>query len=138
MLPACLFVFMAFLFVIQLVCKGFRACRSTSTTGRAKNVLDTTSCRDAYHVPSNYTPDSMPPSDRRWLLVARSADFADVGPTLGQRLTANHNSGYISLHFADVGPTVDFYSRWWRAIIGDFVKLSKKLFIMVCLKIIFQ
>ena len=80
----------------------------------------------------------MPPSDRRWLLVARSADFADVGPTLGQRLTANHNSGYISLHFADVGPTVDFYSRWWRAIIGDFVKLSKKLFIMVCLKIIFQ
>ena len=59
-------------------------------------------------------------------------------PTLGQRLTANHNSGYISLHFADVGPTVDFYSRWWRAIIGDFVKLSKKLFIMVCLKIIVQ
>ena len=38
----------------------------------------------------------------------------------------------------DVGPTVDFYSRWWRAIIGDFVKLSKKLFIMVYLKIIFQ
>ena len=58
-------------------------------------------------------PDIMPPSDRRWLLVARSADFADVGPTLGQRLTANHNSGYISLHFTDVGPTVDFYSRWW-------------------------
>ena len=27
-------------------------------------------------------PDSIPPSDRRWLLVARSADFADVGPTL--------------------------------------------------------
>ena len=55
-------------------------------------------------------PDSMPPSDRRWLLVARSADFADVGPTLGQRLTANHNSGYISLHFADVGPTLG--QRW--------------------------
>ena len=27
-------------------------------------------------------PDSIPPSDRRWLLVARSADFADVGPTV--------------------------------------------------------
>ena len=83
-------------------------------------------------------PDSIPPSDRRWLLVARSADFADVGPTLAQQLPADHNFGLISLHFADVGPTVDFYSRWQRAIIGDFVKLSKKLFIMVCLKIIFQ
>ena len=30
---------------------------------------------------------------------------------------------------------VDFYSRWQRAIIGDFGTLSKKLFIMVCLKI---
>ena len=30
-------------------------------------------------------PDSIPPSDRRWLLVTRSADFADVGPTLGRR-----------------------------------------------------
>ena len=29
---------------------------------------------------------------------------------LGQRLTANHNSGYISLHFADVGPTLG--QRW--------------------------
>ena len=56
------------------------------------------------------SPDSMPPSDRRWLLVARSADFADVGPMLGQRLTANHNSGYIFLHFADVGPTL---GRHW-------------------------
>ena len=27
-------------------------------------------------------PDSIPPSDRRWLLVAWSADFADVGPML--------------------------------------------------------
>ena len=47
-------------------------------------------------------PDSIPPSDRRWLLVAWSADFADVGPT------------------------VDFYARWRRATIGDFVILSKK------------
>ena len=56
------------------------------------------------------TPDSMPPSDRRWLLVARSADFADVGPTLGRRLPANPNSGYMSIHFADVGPTLG--QRW--------------------------
>ena len=61
-------------------------------------------------IPERHFPDSMPPSDRRWLLVARSADFADVGPTLGQWLTANHNSGYISLHFADVGPTLG--QRW--------------------------
>ena len=27
-------------------------------------------------------PDSIPPSDRRWLLVTWSADFASVGPTL--------------------------------------------------------
>ena len=27
-------------------------------------------------------PDSIPPLDRHWLLVAWSADFADVGPTL--------------------------------------------------------
>ena len=39
---------------------------------------------------------------------------------------------------SNIRPTVDFYSRWQRAIIGDFVKLSKKLFVMVCLKIIFQ
>ena len=57
-----------------------------------------------------YTPDSMPPLDRRWLLVARSADFADVGPTLGRRLPANPNSGYMSIHFADVGPTLG--QRW--------------------------
>ena len=27
-------------------------------------------------------PDSIPPSDQRWLLVAWLADIADVGPTL--------------------------------------------------------
>ena len=32
----------------------------------------------------------------------------------------------------------DFYSKWWRAIIGDLGKLRKKLFIMVCIKIRFQ
>ena len=32
---------------------------------------------------------------------------------------------------------VAFYSRWRRAIIGDFETLGKNLFIMVCLKIIF-
>ena len=51
-------------------------------------------------------PDSIPPSDRRWLLVARSADFADVGPTLGRRRLANHYSSKISQYFADVGPTL--------------------------------
>ena len=51
-------------------------------------------------------PDSIPPLDRRWLLVAWSADFADVGPTLAQRRQDNHNSGQISLYFADVGPTL--------------------------------
>ena len=84
------------------------------------------------------TPDSMPPSDRRWLLVARSADFADVGPTADCQPQLWLYISTFCRRWADVGPSVDFYSRWWRAIIGDFVKLSKKLFIMVCLKIIFQ
>ena len=53
-----------------------------------------------------FFPDSIPPSDRRWLLVARSADFADVGPTLGRRRLANHYSSKISQYFADVGPTL--------------------------------
>ena len=55
-------------------------------------------------------PDSIPPSDRRWLLVAWSADFADVGPTLGRRWLANQHSGWMSLYFADVGPTLG--QRW--------------------------
>ena len=59
-------------------------------------------------------------------------------PTLGRRRLANHYSSKISQYFADVGPTADFCSRWRRAIIGDLGKLRKKLFIMVCLKIIFQ
>ena len=58
----------------------------------------------------NLYPDSIPPSDRRWLLVARSADFADVGPTLGRRRLANHYSSKISQYFADVGPTLG--RRW--------------------------
>ena len=44
------------------------------------------------HLYSN-NPDSIPPSDRRWLLVAWSADFADVGPTLGRRWLPNQHSG---------------------------------------------
>ena len=32
--------------------------------------------------PACRNPDSIPPSDRHWLLVARSADFANGGPTL--------------------------------------------------------
>ena len=83
-------------------------------------------------------PDSMPPSDRRWLLVARSADFADVGPTAACQPQLWLYVYTFCRRWADVGPTVDFYSRWRWAIIGDFVKLSKKLFIMVYLKIIFQ
>ena len=77
-------------------------------------------------------PDSIPPSGRRWLLVAWSADFADIGPTLACQPLLRLDV------FADVGPTADFYSRWRRAIIGDLGKLRKKLFIMVCVKIIFQ
>ena len=50
MLPACLFDFTAWLFVMRLVRLGFRACRSSSMTGRAKNVPDPTSCRDAHHI----------------------------------------------------------------------------------------
>ena len=83
-----------------------------------------------------YYPDSIPPSDRRWLLVAWSADFADVVglptntlvrclyilPTLGQRwadVGLPTNTQVRCLYFANVGPTADFYSRWRRAIIGD-------------------
>ena len=57
---------------------------------------------------------------QRWLLVASSADFC-------QWWVANHYSGLVSLYFADIGPTADFYSRWQRAIIGDFGKLRKIL-----------
>ena len=71
-----------------------------------------------------------------WLLVAKSVDFANVRPMLAQRRLANQNSGCRA--WANVGPMVDFYSRWQRAIIGDFGTLRKKRFIMVCLKIIFQ
>ena len=42
MFPACLFVSTACLFVIWLVCLGFRAYHSTSTTGRVKNIPDPT------------------------------------------------------------------------------------------------
>ena len=73
-----------------------------------------------------------------WPNVGHWSHHQQILPMLGQQWPANHNSGYISLYFADVGPTVDFYSRWRGAVMGDFVKLSKKLFIMVCLKIIFQ
>ena len=49
MFPACLFVFMACLFVIRLVCSGFRACRRSSTTGRAKKVPDPTAYQDGHY-----------------------------------------------------------------------------------------
>ena len=32
---------------------------------------------------------------------------------------ANHYSGCTTLHFANIGPRLDFYSRCQRAIIGD-------------------
>ena len=118
------------------------------------------------------------PSDRHWLLVAWSADFANVeptlaigriisifcqcwsnvgptvgigriisrfcqcranvGPTVACQPQLRLDISIFCRHWANIGPTVDFYSRWRRANIGDFVKLSKKLFIMICLKIIFQ
>ena len=56
MLLACLFVFTACLFVIWLVCYGFRACHNTSTTGHAKNVPDPTSCRDVHYTLSVSVP----------------------------------------------------------------------------------
>ena len=82
-----------------------------------------------------------PPPPSRWHFTggAWSAGFAAVGPlvtighmfgrfatvglTLTQQWLANHSSVCISLEFATSGPTVDFYLRWWWAIIGDFVKL---------------
>ena len=45
-LSLCLYGFSVW---IRLVCYGFRACRNTSTTGRAKNVPDPTSCCDGHY-----------------------------------------------------------------------------------------
>ena len=57
MLPACLFVLTACLFVMRLVFQGFRACRSTSATGHAKDVLDSPkSCWGSHHVLSVSVP----------------------------------------------------------------------------------
>ena len=56
MLPACLFVFMACLSVIRLVCYVFRACHMTSATGHAENVPDPMSCQDCLHVRSVTLP----------------------------------------------------------------------------------
>ena len=61
---------------------------------------------------SNHSPDSIPPSDRRGLLVARSADFADVGPTLACQPLPGLDVSIFFRRWANVGPTVDFYSRW--------------------------
>ena len=63
MLPACLFVFTACPFVIRLVCLGFRACRNTSTTGRAKKrprpyVLVITTCLELYRPVGDFITDS--------------------------------------------------------------------------------
>ena len=49
MLSACLFVFMACLFVIWLVCEGFGACHKSSTTGLAKKVPDPMACQDGHY-----------------------------------------------------------------------------------------
>ena len=83
-----------------------------------------------------YYPDSISPSDRHWLSVAWSADFANIEPTVACQPQLRLDTSIFCRRWANTGPTVDFYARWGRAIIGDFVKLSKKLFIMVCLKII--
>ena len=45
-------------------------------------------------------PDSIPPSDRRWLLVGWSADFADFDVGLPT------NTQVRCLYFANVGPTL--------------------------------
>ena len=79
-------------------------------------------------------PDGIPHSDRHWLLVAWSADFASVGPTLACQPLLRLDIFIFCQRWANIGPTVDFYSRWRRAIIGHF----GKLFIMVCLKILFS
>ena len=51
-------------------------------------------------------PDSIPPSDRRWLLVA-------YGRQILPMLACQPLLRLDSLYFANVGPTVDFYSEWW-------------------------
>ena len=53
---AYLFVFMACLFVIRLVCYGFSACRSNSTTVRVKNAANPTFCRAGHYVLSVNVP----------------------------------------------------------------------------------
>ena len=50
-----------------------------------------------------YFPDSIPPSDRRWLLVARSADFADVGPTLACQALLGLDVSIVCQHWANSG-----------------------------------
>ena len=70
----------------------------------------------------------------KYIPISGRITHANAG-TMNSRL-ANQNSGCQG--WANGGPMVAFYSRWRRAIIGDIETLGKKLFIMVCLKIIFQ
>ena len=49
MLPACLFVFTACLFVMRLACYGFSVCCNSSMTDHAKNVPDPMSCHDGHY-----------------------------------------------------------------------------------------
>ena len=57
-------------------------------------------------VTARVIPDSIPPSDRRWLLVALSADFADVGPTLACQPTLWLDVSIFCRRWANVGPTL--------------------------------
>ena len=50
------------------------------------------------------------------------ADFETIGPILGQVWIFNFCLDFCC---ANLGPTVDFYSRLWKAIIGDVGKLRK-------------
>ena len=71
-----------------------------------------------------YLLDSILPY-RRWLLVTRSADFADFGPTLACQPLLGFDLSIFCRRWANVGSTADFCSRWQRAIIGDLGKQEK-------------
>ena len=89
-------------------------------------------------------PVSILSSDRRWMLVIWSAEFARLGPKLAQRLllvvwsadfaTKKARYLYILLTLGQHLAHGRFLFKILMSRKGDFGKLSKKLFIMVCLK----
>ena len=48
-------------------------------------------------------------------------------PTLACQPLLGLDVSIVCRSWANVGPTADFCSRWWRAIIGDLGKLTKKM-----------